>query len=64
MSIQEACKDLNAQYRGRDWYHSIGHNNADTITVYTSKKIGNGSIHNYYGFKIVWKYFGRQNPLK
>jgi len=59
ITIQDACKDLNGQYRGRDWYHSVGHNGKDIITVYTTKKMGDGSVKSYYGFKVQWKYFGK-----
>ena len=59
LTIKEACRDLNAQYRGREWYHSVGHNGSDTITVYTKTKMGDGSVKKYYGFKVVWKHFGK-----
>lgn len=63
LTIQEACSDLYKQYKGRDFFHSIGHNGKDTITVYTINKL-DGSVNKYYGFKVIWKKFGKQSPLK
>lgn len=54
LTIQEACKDLHGQYKGRDFYHSVGHNGKDTITIYTNIKL-NGSVNKYYGYTVIWK---------